>query len=179
MSAFGELVARDSVRIERLLPGPIERVWSYFIDPEKRRRWIGGGVIEPFAGGRVDIVVQNARLSDEGDAPPPKYAGNGGNGQISGSVIACEPPHLLAYHWHHSGAEPSEVRIELEEQGEKVLLTLTHGRLPSRDGLLSVSSGWHTHLDILAALLAGEKPSSFWCTMTALEADYDSRIPPW
>ncbi|MCX7305902.1 MAG: SRPBCC family protein [Hyphomicrobiales bacterium] len=179
MSDFGELTARDSVRIERLLPGPIDRVWSYFLDPDKRRLWIGGGILEPFAGGRVDIAVQNARLSDEGDPPPPKYAGNGGEGRIAGRVIACEPPHLLAYRWHHSGAEASEVRIELAQHGERVRLTLTHERLPSRDGLLSVSAGWHTHLDILDALLSGQVPTSFWRTMTALEADYDRRIPPW
>ena len=60
-----------------------------------------------------------------------------------------------------------------------MLLTLTHERLPTRDWLLSVSAGWHTHLDILAALLAGDKPQSFWRTMTGLESDYDKRIPSW
>ena len=74
MNAFGELIARDAVRIERLLPGPIDRVWDYFVDADKRRLWIGGGVIEPFAGGRVEISVDNASLADKGDPPPPKYA---------------------------------------------------------------------------------------------------------
>jgi uncharacterized protein YndB with AHSA1/START domain len=179
MNAFGELIARDAVRIERLLPGPIERVWSYFIDADKRRLWIGGGVIEPFAGGRVDIVVDNGSLSEKGDPPPEKYAGNHGKGSIAGRVVACEPPHLLAYRWSHGDADPSEVRIELEERGGKVLLTLTHERLPTRDWLLSVSAGWHTHLDILAARLAGELPQSFWRTMTGLESVYEKRIPTW
>ena len=124
-------------------------------------------------------VVQNASLSDKGDLPPPKYAGNGGKGRILGKVVACEPPHLLVYHWEHGGGEPSEVRIELEERGDKVLSTLTHERLPTRDWLLSVSAGWHTHLDILAARLAGEAPSSFWRTMTGLETVYEKRIPSW
>ena len=63
MNAFGELIARDAVRIERLLPGPIGRVWDYFIDADKRRLWIGGGVIEPFAGGRVEIFSRQRQTS--------------------------------------------------------------------------------------------------------------------
>ena len=179
MNAYGELIARDAVRIERLLPGPIGRVWDYFVDADKRRLWIGGGVIEPVVGGRVEISVANASLADKDDLPPPKYAGNHGKGSILGTVTACEPPYLLAYQWLHGDDEPSEVRVELEERGGKVLLTLTHERLPSRDWLLSVSAGWHTHLDILAARLAGEEPQSFWRTMTGLESVYEKRIPPW
>lgn len=177
MSAFGELTARDAIRIERLLPGPIDRVWDYFLDADKRRLWIGGGAIEPFVGGRVEIAVDNASLSEKDDPPPPRYAGDHGKGLIAGEVTACERPNLLAYRWSHGGDLPSEVRIELEERGDRVLLTLTHRRLPSRDWLLSVSAGWHTHLDILAALLAGEKPQSFWRAMTEHEAAYDQRIP--
>lgn len=177
MTAFGELIARDAVRIERLLPGPIDRVWSYFIDADKRRLWIGGGTIEPFVGGRVEISVDNASLSESDDPVPAKYAGDHGKGRISGHVTECEPPHLLVYRWSHGDADASEVRIELKERGDKVQLTLTHERLPSRDWLLSVSAGWHTHLDILAALLAGEAPQSFWRSMTANEKIYDRRIP--
>jgi len=178
MTAFGQLIARDAVRIERLLPGPINRVWGYFIDADKRRLWIGG-TIEPFVGGRVEISVDNASLSDKNDPVPAKYAGNHGKGSIAGRVVAYKPPHLLVYRWSHGGDDASEVRVELEERGGEVQLTLTHERLPSRDWLLSVSAGWHTHLDILAALLAGERPSSFWRTMAANEADYDRRIPFW
>ncbi len=36
--------APGEVRLLRLLPGPIERVWDFIIDPEKRARWFAGGV---------------------------------------------------------------------------------------------------------------------------------------
>jgi uncharacterized protein YndB with AHSA1/START domain len=179
MNMLGEIIARDAVRIERLLPGPIDRLWSYLVDPDKRRAWIGGGEIEPRVGGRVEIEIRNADLSDEGDLPPPKYARHVGPTWIFGEVTLYEPPRRLGYRWHHDGELASEVRIELEPKGDKVLFRLTHSRLPSRDALLSVSAGWHTHLDILAAHLAGEAPESFWRTMTRLDAVYDQRIPPW
>ena len=37
-----------------------------------------------------------------------------------------------------------------EERAGKVRLVLTHRRLETSDVLLSVSSGWHSHLNLLA-----------------------------
>ena len=33
---YGVALEDRTVRLERLLPGPIERVWTYLTDPEKR-----------------------------------------------------------------------------------------------------------------------------------------------
>ena len=35
--AYGELVEPTTLRIQRLLPGPVERIWAYLVDGEKRR----------------------------------------------------------------------------------------------------------------------------------------------
>ncbi|HPF91720.1 MAG TPA: hypothetical protein PLL57_13755 [Flavobacteriales bacterium] len=35
---MGELIAPNTIRFTRVLPGPIERVWSYLVDPEKRSK---------------------------------------------------------------------------------------------------------------------------------------------
>ena len=43
LSAHGELLEPMTVRIERMLPGPIERVWSYLTDSEMRGRWLATG----------------------------------------------------------------------------------------------------------------------------------------
>ena len=178
-SRLGDVFARDAVRIERLMAGPIDRIWSYLIDPEKRQSWFGGGEIEPRVGGNVEIRIDNANLSEAGDLPPPKYAEHVGPSRILGRVTVCEPPHLFGFRWHHGPELESDVRIELEPKGDKVLLRLTHTRLPSRDALISVSTGWHTHLGILEAKLGGKTPESFWRTVTRLDAIYDQRIPPW
>ena len=34
-----------TLTVERTLPGPIERVWAYLTEPDKRARWLGGGVL--------------------------------------------------------------------------------------------------------------------------------------
>ncbi len=70
-----------------------------------------------------------------------------------------------------------EVAITLAPKGDKVLLTVIHSRLPNRGNVLGVSAGWHAHLDVLAARLAGRTPEPFWDKLTRLRAEYDKRVP--
>jgi hypothetical protein len=58
-----------------------------------------------------------------------------------------------------------------------VVLVLTHRRLSGRAGMVSVGSGWHTHLDILLDHLGGREPRPFWSTHARLEAAYEKRLP--
>lgn len=51
LEAYGRLTAPDTLQIERLLPGPIERVWSYLTESEKRRKWLASGDM-PLTRGR-------------------------------------------------------------------------------------------------------------------------------
>ncbi|MBO7942095.1 SRPBCC domain-containing protein, partial [Streptomyces sp. S9] len=70
----GVLTAPDSVRIERVLPGPIERVWAYLTESDKRRRWLAAGDMDLRVGGAVELNFDNARLTHNDDPPPAKYA---------------------------------------------------------------------------------------------------------
>ena len=47
---YAILLAPDTILLERLLPGPIERVWEYLTDPEKLSTWLGVANIEQRAG---------------------------------------------------------------------------------------------------------------------------------
>jgi hypothetical protein len=69
------------------------------------------------------------------------------------------------------------VTFELEPVGDMVRFTLTHRRIPDRSIMLNVSAGWHAHLDVLAARLAGEEPPPFWDHWAALKAEYEPRLP--
>lgn len=40
---YGVLKHSEMFHIERLLPGPIERVWSYLTYPERRRKCLAAG----------------------------------------------------------------------------------------------------------------------------------------
>ena len=56
MSKQGEVIDSSTVRFERLLPGPLERVWSYLIEADKRARWLCDGETELQVGGNVDML---------------------------------------------------------------------------------------------------------------------------
>ncbi len=175
-SSYAHLVAADTVRIERTLPGPIERVWAFLTEPDKRGRWLATGEMELRVGGRVEHVFRNSELTENDDPPPPKYAKYGAESRMQGRITACEPPRLLAYTWGEPSGEHSQVRFQLIEDGADVRLVLVHSRLPNREEMLSVAGGWHTHLDILADRLDGRTPPGFWATHTRLEAEYALRI---
>ena len=78
-------------------------------------------------------------------------------------------------HWG-SGDDASHVRFELAVQGKQVRLLVTHSRLATRDGMLSVSAGWHAHLDILRDRMEGREPDGFWRSHARLEAEYERRL---
>lgn len=175
----GTLTASDTIRFERLLPGPIERVWAFLVDPDKRALWLAGGPMTLASGGDVELQFHNAELSRDDDRAPEKYRDYENSGEVFGQIVECSPPHLLAFTWSDMPGEPepedSEVRFELESRDGKVLLSLTHTRLRANE-LLSVAGGWHTHLGILEDILTGHEARPFWRTHTRIEAEYAERL---
>lgn len=176
MSDYGVLTAPDTLRIERMLPGPIERVWQYLTQSELRAKWLAEGEVETCIGGRVEHTFRNSELSPEQDIPPPQYSGCAGDVPMLGKVTACKPLELLSYIWNAGSGEESEVSFQLEAQQDQVKLTLTHKRLTNANTRLSVSAGWHTHLNILRDLLQGKTPQGFWRVHSQLEAEYKARL---
>ena len=177
MKDYGQVTGRGTVRFERLLSAPVERVWSFLTDSGKRATWLAGGEMELHPGGRVELVFRNSSLTVDDDPPPPKYADMPDEAPMHGRIIACDPPRLLTMTWGEASGEDSEVTFELTPQGPKTQLVLTHRRLGRRDDMLSVAGGWHTHLGILAARLDGRDPDGFWRTHTRLEREYDRIVP--
>jgi uncharacterized protein YndB with AHSA1/START domain len=176
MNDYGERLDESTVKFERLLPGPIERVWSYLTESDKRAKWLCGGDAEPAVGGHVDMHFHNLSLSSDDDiARPDKYKDMPEKMSFTGKVTRCEPPHVLQHTWEFAD-ESSEVCYELTEQGDKVLLVLTHRRLESTDTVLSVSGGWHAHLNILVDVLEGSKLRPFYKMQTQLESEYVQRL---
>ncbi len=176
MTSYVERTGKTSVRFERLLPGPIERVWAYITEADKRRKWLAGGEFELTVGGLIELHFENGALSPLPDDPPPdKYCGMPDKLDYTGRVTRCVPPTLLAHTWKDDEME-SEVEYRLAEEGEQVRLVLTHTRLTDENVVLGVMGGWHAHFDILDDVLNERTPRPFWKTHTALEAEYEKRL---
>jgi uncharacterized protein YndB with AHSA1/START domain len=173
--APGTSPADGEVRIERWLPGPVERIWAYLTESDKRGVWLAPGDMELRVGGRVEHRFRHADLSHE-KTPPAPYAAYADGHVMYGTVTRCEPPHLLSYTWGDQ-AEDSEVVFELSpvRTGE-VKLVVTQRRLRSAAGMANVAAGWHAHLGILLDRLHGRAPRGFWSTHGRLEAAYAERF---
>lgn len=160
------------VRMIRILPGPIDRVWHYLTDPEKRARWFAGGPMELRAGGKMQLQFRHKEIAPDETAPEDYKQHHETGHSMDGTVLRCEPPHVLAFTFG-SDAE-SEVTIELTPQGQNVQLVLTHratgGDLPY---MAEFGSGWHTHFAQLIALLEGAPRPPFWSAFMQLKSDYE------
>lgn len=173
--SYGDLSTCGEVRFVRILPGPIERVWQYLTDPEKRGLWLARGTTDLRVGGKVMLEFYNTKISEAGDIIPEKYREDCQDGcNFTGTILRCEPPYVYSHNW---GGPESEVTYELSEVGDNVQLVLTHRKLgDDKDQLISVSAGWHTHVDILSAKLEGSQPPSFWSRHTLLEKEYEAKL---
>jgi uncharacterized protein YndB with AHSA1/START domain len=165
--------ARDTVRLERLLPGPMERVWAFLTEPDRRARWLAAGDMQLRAGGRVELHFNHEMISPE--QTPAKYRDLPMS--LSGRVLRCEPPRLLAFTWLESHGEHSEVTFELTARDTVVLLVVNHRKLPDRATLLSVAAGWDTHVGILDDVLRDRPPRGFWSSHERAEREYARRFP--
>jgi len=137
----GTLGKASCVSFERVLPGPIERVWDFLTNPDRLPGWFGDGTLEPRVGGSVTLM----------------------RGHVRGTVTRWQPPTQLAYTWNvfspdetASSYPESYLTIELEARGSEVVLRLTH--LPVLERFEKQNAmGWHTYLDMLSAAIRGEK----------------------
>jgi uncharacterized protein YndB with AHSA1/START domain len=140
MSDLGETLRVAAVKFVRRLPGPVSRVWEHLTVPAKLTGWYGeGGVIEPREGGAV-------RLND---------------GHIRGVVTQWKPNRRFSHTWNVFGPGETEsqypesyLTLELAEDGEAVVLTLTH--LPILERFEAQNAmGWASFLDIVEDAAAG------------------------
>lgn len=54
--SMGMLVNKDTIKLERLLPGPIERVWKYWTEAELLTDWLMPGSIENKPSGLIEFI---------------------------------------------------------------------------------------------------------------------------
>ena len=172
----GRPIAEDSIRFERLLPGPIERVWAYLTESDKRGQWLAPGAMEPRAGSAFTLHFHNTELTPDRTPPSERFRQYDGRFTTQHQVLRCEPPHVLAWTWGGGNEAPSEVIFELSEAGDQVRLVVTHRRLADDDTMVNVASGWHTHLTVLEGVLQGRRPAPFWPTFERLEEEYRCHI---
>lgn len=179
MDAYGKLVDPQTVVFERLLSGPIERVFAYLWDEDLRKTWFTSGAMPTRVGERFSQYWKHSDYSPNASVAPDNMKEVDEKGHHSSMVLlAYEPPTRLAYTFGEMklGADKAtEVEFLLKAQGEQVLLTLTHRKLPDRAYMLGISGGWHAHLDVLEYHLRNQTPPGYWDIWRKYEGVYDKR----
>ena len=175
MNARVTLVEPGTVRLERLVPGPIERVWAYITESDKRAKWLAAGEFDLRVGGKARLEFDNSSLSSE-KTTPEKYRDrqSGKGSKFDGVITRLEPMRALAHTWTWNGGD-TEVTYELAPMGKDVMLTIVHRRL-GKDLTPSVMGGWDVHTGILEDVLNGVEPRPFWTTHASLEKEYAAAL---
>lgn len=175
MTEFGRLIAPDTLEFRRTFAAPPEKVWAFWVDPEKRKLWFCGGSTEEREGGQLIFEFDHTRLSESD--PPEKYATEE-TAEHNARILAWEPPRRLAFTWFESqGDQESHVDLTLTPvEGGGTELHLVHTGLVGREMMIGASAGWHAHFDLLAESLVGERQTDFWLRDQELEAIYDKRL---
>ena len=145
LGTYVELDGRPAVRFVRSYPHPIERVWQAVTTPEGLARWFPSKVeLELRAGGVVT------------------YSGDPHIEDMTGRVLACDPPHYLALTW---GGE--ELRFKLEPLADGGCRFTLFDLLDARDAAARNAAGWDVCLSELDNHLAG-KPTDGLHSPTAV-----------
>ena len=173
--APGKVIEPGTIRFERLLPGPVERVWEFLADSDKRGKWFAWGEMEPKVGSEFVLRFHHAELSAN-QAPVPEKWKAIEDGHVSQplKVIRFEPPKVLAFSWADGS---SEVTFELTPKGDRTLLVLTHRRVPDLAAMVGTAGGWHSHLRMLVDRVAGTEPPAFWAVHAENDGLYERIFP--
>jgi uncharacterized protein YndB with AHSA1/START domain len=132
---------RPTLRFERRLEHPVEKVWQALTEPQQLSKWFPQDIEGDFtAGGRLRFLFR------EGEWPA-----------FDGEVVEVDPPRVLAYLWGED-----VLRFELAPDGDGCLLVFTDTIVDlgkaARDG-----AGWDVCLGALtSALDGGPAPVNRW-----------------
>jgi uncharacterized protein YndB with AHSA1/START domain len=131
-----------TLRFERRLAHPIERVWRAVTEPSELAHWFPGKVeIDLVVGGKMRFGEPG--LDVDSELLP-----------TQGLVTALDPPRLFAFTW---ADEP--LRFELTPDGDGCVLVFTH-TFENRAGAPRFAAGWTECLDALLRMLGHDAPPS-------------------
>jgi uncharacterized protein YndB with AHSA1/START domain len=164
-----DIIAPDTLRIERVLDAPPATVWRYLTEASLRSRWFASGT-DARPGGEVELVFDHDKLSADDVPYPANYAPYQGAKGVE-RVVEYDPPRVFAISW--DGGAEGVARFELfEAAGGKTRLVLTHDGITGPGPMANFGGGWHSHLAVLQGLLAGKPVRDFW----ALHAESEARV---
>jgi uncharacterized protein YndB with AHSA1/START domain len=151
--------SEDTVRVERTMRAPPERVFQAFLDPDLMRRWMTPGDFV------IDRISVDAKV---GGKIHVSHSSNGiSYGGYEGEFVKIVPHRELVYRWAFVGTEPEKgeyfdslVTVTLRPiPGGRTRVTVVHAKLASlRLGAPKIFAqvvwGWNNAFDKMEKALA-------------------------
>jgi uncharacterized protein YndB with AHSA1/START domain len=138
-----------TLKFERPLSHPREKVWKAITDPKEIFRWLPDykGTFNGYNGGTIDLVNTVS------------------GSHVTGDILVSDLNSVFEHEWHISpnqmfphGEPESIIRWELKQEGDSnTLLIVTHSCL-TKSTALRLAPGWHAYLDRLEAILNNQGP---------------------
>jgi uncharacterized protein YndB with AHSA1/START domain len=127
------------MRFERLVPRPPEKVWAALTIPERIADWFGEPVeIDLRVGGKYRVLFPGGK-----------------DDMVEGTIIACDPPRLLALEWFGTGGD-TIIRWELTRQDDGCRLVFHQTGL-SAWWFLGGAAGWRGFVDDVVSVACDGK----------------------
>jgi uncharacterized protein YndB with AHSA1/START domain len=141
-------VSSITVRVTRVLPADIHRVFDAWSSAEAMSKW---WVVEPSWKAKV---ASDFRVG--GKYRVEMHRDDGTVFVAWGEYLAIEPPRRLVFTWHSAAPaiQNSKVTIELTRVGASTELTVIHELLPDTPEGRAHAIGWEGTLAVLANHLA-------------------------
>jgi uncharacterized protein YndB with AHSA1/START domain len=158
ISAPIERVAPDTIRLERMLDAPPEKVWRYLTEAGLRQQWFMGGT-DARPDSEFELLNDHDNLSQDDVPYPEDYAPYKGRSWHE-KVIRFEPPRVLETTFQ--GGKNGIVTYELHREGAGTRLVVTHSGITSPTGFEDFGGGWNSHMIVLQERLAGRSVRNFW-----------------
>jgi uncharacterized protein YndB with AHSA1/START domain len=134
---------RPTLRFERRLAHPQEKVWKALTDPGELTHWFPQDVEGSFSpAAKLRFVFRDPAPTLDGEVIE----------DFKGEVLQIDPPHLLAYSWG-----PDILCWTLTPDGDGCLLVFTD-TVDDRGKAARDGAGWHVCLEVLDSLLDGRPP---------------------
>lgn len=174
MSGYALSPEPGTIRLEHVLAAPVEQVWAYLTQDDKRGSWLARGILELERGGLVALTWRHEELSPREEIPR-RYQAMSGQYR-EGRITRLESQRLLGFSWGQDG----EVVFALAMEGSGTRLTLTHRRVEGRPEMVRLASSWHVHLNLLDDVLSGRTRRPFWANLQRVSTEHEHLLgtPP-
>ena len=144
----------QTILITRIFDAPREQVFKAWTDPEQVAAWFGPAQMDTPA----DRIRIDLRVGGRYELTMVPKGGSGGEFAIGYEILELEEPSLIVLRSDPMPEvgmhQPTVVRVEFHDHGDKTRMTLSDGPLPA-EGKGHAEAGWNAAFDKLGAFVAG------------------------